>query len=150
RLERTDSFDLPHIGIEAHEIAVLCFDVNVAIIIGIYCSEHAVAAADLSPVVVERPQTIVGCAWTAPDGVVLKAAVDVVRFAHIERDAVELPQGNVVESHPCARAVAGYPDSAVVTENEEVRVARIDPHRVMIDVDVARSVATECLAAVIG
>ena len=83
----------------------------------------------------------------APRAVVLRAAADVVRHGHVERDVVVLADRELVHRIPVAARVPRLRHAAVVADDDVRRVLRVDPHRVMVDVHVVRRVARR-LAAV--
>src|SRR5262245_30618231 len=59
-------------------------------------ADEAVAAADVDPVLVDRPDAA-AAGRPAPGAVVLEPAVGVVRLPRRDRDVVELGDGHVVE-----------------------------------------------------
>ncbi len=69
--------------------------------------------------------------------VVLHAAVDVVRQLVIHADVVVLGEREVGDESPGVSAVLGDRDASVVPDDDVPGVARVDPHRVVIRVDVA-------------
>src|SRR6185436_10428165 len=113
-------------------------------------ADEAVAAADADPVLVDRPAPAARAARPAPGAVVLEAAVDHVVRARVDRDVIELPDGDMVEVVPVVAAVVGLVDAAVVADDEVASVARVDPHGVVVGVRAATAVVGERLAAVLG
>ncbi len=69
-----------------------------------------------------------------PRVVVLHAAVDVVRVAHVDADGVELADRQVVDADVGLAAVPRFVETAVAGEIEVLGVVRIDPEGVEIAV----------------
>ena len=107
---------------------------------------HAVPPTDEAPLVDRRA----AAARALEGAVVLRAAVDVVRRRHVDLDGVELPHRLRVDTPPRLAVVVARIESAVVSDHDPPRHLRIDPHRVVIDVHVARHDVLPRLAAVFG
>src|SRR5207302_1703627 len=97
---RLDVERLAGAHIHSAEHAVLAFAVDGACVIGIDLAVIAVEAEDVDPFGARDAGAVAGGAGTAPGAVVLKAAVDLVRFAHVDADRVELADGQVLEMLP--------------------------------------------------
>ena len=81
--------------------------------------------------------------------VVLRAAIDVVGRLVIDVDVVELPNGKVVKDLPAPPSIARYCRPTVVSVYDEAWIVRMNPPRVMIDMDdLSRHPRIERLSAV--
>ena len=76
---------------------------------------------------------LAGGARPAPAAVVLQADVDVVRPAHVGADPVRKRCGHRVDEVPRPALVPRDVQPAVVADDQMLRVLRIDPQRVLID-----------------
>ena len=97
--------------------------------------DEAVAAVGDEPVFVQDSMIGPGARRAAERVVVLQAAVDVVeRLGVVDIDVIELRQGEVLEEHPCAACVETAIEAAVVADEHVIRVLRIHPDDVVVDV----------------
>ena len=95
---------------------------------------EAVAAADAEPVGVEDPiGRLAGGTRPAPAAVVLQADVDVVRPAHVGAHPVGKRRGHRVDEVPRPALVPRDVQPAVIADDQMLRVLRIDPQRVLVD-----------------
>jgi hypothetical protein len=53
-------------------------------------------------------------------------------------DVVELPDRERIRKPPVAAAVEADADAAVVADDDAIRIERVDPHCVVVDVQTAR------------
>ena len=58
-----------------------------------------------------------------------------IRRLHVELDVIRLRAEQVWHPHPGLRAIVRDADAAVVADDQVARIARVDPQRVVIDVD---------------
>ena len=93
---------------------------------------RAVTEADLLPVLVQDAEPMAGGAGPHPRVRVLQAAVDPVGIAVVGGDLVELADRDVVEAHVREPEVPALVHSTVAADKGVARVARIDPHRVVV------------------
>ena len=107
---------------------------------------EAVAAGDREPVRV-GDGTSLAATRPAPCAIILRAAADVVGNLKVVADVVELTNGKIRREVVVATAVPGNRDATIVADDEVIRVVRVDPHRVMVDVNPLRRGARR-LAAV--
>ena len=139
----------PHRGalvgppVNAAHAAVLRFRIDNARIGRIHQRLETVTAVNHVPVVVGDAAVSAHRARPAPGVVVLQARADVIRRLHVEFDVVGLRPQHVRQPGPGARAVARNADAAVVADDDVPRIARVDPHRVMIDVDPLGAITAE-------
>ena len=151
RLERLG----PHRGalvgraVDAAHAAVLRLAVDDARIGRIHQRLEAIAAIDHIPVVVGDARVGAHGARSAPGVVVLQPGAEVIRRAHVEGQVIGLGKHQVGQPLPGGGAIARDAHAAVVADDEVLRVARVDPQRVVIDVDALGAVGAERLAGVI-
>src|SRR5687767_7452941 len=136
-------------SIGAAHAAVLRFGVDDARVGGIHERLEAVAAADHVPVVVVNAAVGAYRARTAPGVVVLQAGADVIRRLHVELDVIGLRAEQVRHPRPGPRTIVRNADAAVVADDDVPRIARVDPHRVMVDVNALGAITAERAAAVV-
>ncbi len=120
--------------VQALHIAALGFDVDGVVISRIDLNVKSIASADSIPVRVTDARVASGRARPSPCSVVLKAAIDEVRLAHIDRDRISLRQCDRVHEFPRRALIVSHIQSAVVADDHMIVVLRIDPDRVMIAV----------------
>ena len=135
----------------AHEDAVLQLGVDRVGILGIDPRDETVAALGDEPVLVQDAVLRSGARRSAERIVVLQPAVDVVerhRVVHVH--VVVLRERQVLEEHPGRRAIERTVEPAVVADHHVVRIRRIDPDDVVVDVHVSLSQRVHRLAAVVG
>jgi hypothetical protein len=85
----------------------------------------------------------------APRAIVLHAAIDVVRYFHIDVDVIELSQWKVFNEPPRLPAIVADCDASIVAVDYQVAVKRMDPECVMIRVyTVARRDVRELFASI--
>ena len=77
-----------------------------------------------------------------PGAVILQAAIDVVRVIVIDRNMVELGERHVAHKTPCFTAVMRYSQAAVVADDNVTGIVRVDPERMVIDVQRVAGLAT--------
>src|SRR5262245_20426260 len=167
---RADRDAAASLQIETLNIAVLRFCVDRRVISRVDLRIKTVASADAVPVGVDdsaaATATATAAATTtaaaaataaasaslaraAPTAVILQASANVVRLSHVHSDSVELRRRDVVNELPSRGLVVADIQTAVVADNQVVRVIRIDPQRVVIAVRDALN-HLECFAAVGG
>ena len=96
RRARTDVEDVAGLGVDPGIGSVLGVSVGVAGAGRVRLPVHAVAEADLPPVVVDDPDPVTRAGGTHPRVVVLQPPVDPVRVLHVHADVVELSDGEVI------------------------------------------------------
>src|SRR5262245_38705122 len=152
---RADRDAAASLQIETLNIAVLRFGVDRRVISRVDLRIKTVASADAVPVGVDdsaaATATATAAATTtaaaaataaasaslaraAPTAVILQASANVVRLSHVHSDSVELRRRDVVNELPSRGLVVADIQTAVVADNQVVRVIRIDPQRVVIAV----------------
>src|SRR5262245_18865191 len=144
---RADRDAAASLQIETLNIAVLRFGVDRRVISRVDLRIKTVASADAVPVGVDdsaAATTTAAAAATAaasaslaraaPTAVILQASANVVRLSHVHSDSVELRRRDVVNELPSRGLVVADIQTAVVADNQVVRVIRIDPQRVVIAV----------------
>src|SRR5207244_3677487 len=100
-----------------------------------------------NPIGIRDALTISRLTRAAPAAVVLQAAVHVVEgLTHIRRDRVVLRDRKVGNEIDGAATVVTDVNTADATDEEKIRIGRIDPHRVMIRVRTASGVAKSVTA----
>ena len=98
---------------------------------------------------VRDPHAIVRAHRDAPCPVVLCAAVHEVRVATIHIDIVELCDGKIVDKVPVPGAIVREVQPTIVAQHHVITVGRVEPERVMIDVNsIAGTVGGEGLSAI--
>ena len=128
--------------------AVLAFVIDEIRVARVDDAAEAVAASDAEPVEVGGAP-VRRARRAAPGTVVLEATVDVVVSPGSDRDVVELPERQLVVVLPGLHPVTRNVDAAVVAQDDPASVRRVDPERVVVDVNVAAvPVVREGLAAV--
>ena len=147
---RPDQLGLGGPAVQPAQVAVLGFHVDGVRVARDRLRVEPVPAPDPEPVLVADPLAEEGARRRAPAPVVLKAAVDHVRGAHVVADLVELPQRDGVHEVPAPAPVPRNVDPPVVPEHHVVRVGGIDPQGVMIHVDPLDPVGCEGPPAVLG
>ena len=95
---------------------------------------ETVTAADAEPVRVHDAAAPAHGARPAPAAVVLQPDVDVVRPAHVGADDVRQRGGHRVDEVPGLALVPADVETAVVAAHDVLRVLRVDPDAVLIDV----------------
>ncbi len=111
---------------------------------------EAVAAPRVLPICVADPLTIERVRGTAPTPVVLESATDPIRILVIESDLVELRDRKVVVEPPAFGTVERNRNAAVATQEHVVRVAGVDPQRVVVEMYVLCSFVGKGPPAVVG
>src|SRR5262249_20603842 len=104
---RLDVDRLAGAGVDTAQDAVLPFAVDDVGVFGVGLAVVAVEAEQVEPFGGQDAGSAAGGAGAAPGAVVLKAAVDPVRFAHVRADGIELGNGQVAQMLPALAAVVG-------------------------------------------
>ena len=116
----------------AVEVAALDLVVDHVGVLGVDEGPEPVAGGEGVPVLVaDGPRPPRG---SVPGGVVLQAAVDVVRPLQVEAHVVELRHGQGGHEAPARAAVLGDGEPAVVADDHLVGVLGVDPDRVHVGV----------------
>ena len=128
---------LPFVGdpVDPRDVAILRFGVDDPMVGRIDQPDEAVAALGHEPVVVRAPVLRPHLARPAPGVVVLEPAADIERGLHVIADMVELADRNVREPHPLGALVVADPDPAVAADHQVFGIGRVDPHGVIVHVD---------------
>ena len=138
-------------AVEPHQPAVLPLAVDDVGLDGIDHGLEAVAEDGDEPVLVADARLAPGAAGPTEGGVVLGAAVDVVEgLGVVDRHAVELHDGQILEVDPGGAAVMGFVDPAVAPGEEVPRIRGVDPESVVVDVLEGLADVLECLSPVMG
>ena len=130
--------------VELADDAHVAAGVDIARLVGVERRHRTLAAAHVVPVTLRDPAR--RGAGDLHGGVVLLAAVHVVREKVVHRDAVELRGRLVALRRPGAAAVERDVGAAVVAFDDRLGIARVDPEAVVIAV--GRPDAGDALAAV--
>src|SRR5207244_2256601 len=89
-------------------------------------------------------------AGSGPRTVILQAAVNVIRFAHVRGHRIKLTGHKRVDEFPGVTLIVTHVQPAIVSDTQVFAVLWIDPNRVMIAVRDSRLQRLESLAAVRG
>ena len=133
--------------VEATDVAALALAVDNIRVGRIVGGVEPVAAADVHPVLVADGAAH-ATTRTAPRPIVLQPTTDAIRNLHVVADRVELADVDDVHRVITSTPIPRLRHAAVIADNEMLRIIRIDPHRVMVDVDSDCRI-TRRLAAVI-
>ena len=114
--------------------AILRFAVGDGPIGGVLARIEAVAARDGIPVLVHRPSIGAKRARTAPCIVILQSAADIIRAAHVRRNLIELPDGDIVVIEKRHAAIVARIEAAIVADPNDARIVGIDIDAVIIGV----------------
>src|SRR5262249_49258873 len=125
-----------HAGVQivARGVSVLRLAVDDVRMIDVDAGVEAVATTDAVPIHVGDAATAALRARTAPTVVVLEAGVDVIRMLIVSGDDVRQSRCHRRDEIPRAALGVAHIEAAVVADHEMIRVLRIDPDRVLIDV----------------
>ena len=144
---RPDAARLARLDVGPRRGAALALAVDDAPVGRVVLGVEAVAAADVVPEVGEdRPLAV--HRRSAPGAVVLEAAVDVVRLAHVGAHGVELSGADVVEVDERLAVVVRERRARVLAVVVALPVERVHPHRVVVGVQAGHVLPG--LAAVLG
>ena len=137
------------VNVDAGDAAALGFGVQVIRIGGVGIHPESVAAEHVLPARAGDAAGVGG--FPDPGGVVLQAAIDMVRVGVVEAHMVELRDGEVIGLPPLVGAVVRDPQSAVVAGEYMLRIARVDEHIVHVAVHADEAAdRAEALAAILA
>ena len=134
--------------IDPCHVAVLRLGIENVRIGRICLSIEAIATADAEPIGISNARIAACLAGPCPRAVILQAAVNVIRFAHVCRDRIKLRGHNRVDEFPGVTLVITHVQAAIISNAQVFAVLRIDPDRVMIAVRDSRLQRFESLAAI--
>ena len=139
---------LPRRSVHAEQVAALRLGDHHVRVGRVHHREEAVTRAHVVPVARTNPLVRPRVRRRAPRTVVLQAAAYVIRVLHVHADLVELGDRQVAELVPVVGAVPAHRHAAVAAQDQVVRVRRIDPQRMMVQVHAGRRVGSEVAPAV--
>ena len=139
---------LPRRPVHAEQVAALRLGDHHVRVGRVHHREEAVARAHVVPVARANPLVRPGVRRRAPRTVVLQAAAHVIRVLHVHADLVELGDRQVAELVPVVGAVPAHRHAAVAAQDQVVRVRRVDPQRVVVQVHAGRRVGSEVAPSV--
>ena len=149
-LHRADIARLVGAQVAPHHIAVLRFGVNCCRFGGIDLRVETIPTVHAVPVFVGDALLEPGRARPAPTAVVLQAAADVVRPAHVCAKLVELPERHRVDVFPSASAIIAPVNAAVAARDHVAGIRGVDPHGVIIAMDARHAIGDERLPPILG
>ncbi len=117
----------------AHHATVLTLGIDRLGILRVDPRDETVATVGDKPIRTEHAMATTGCARTAEGGVVLGATADAERRGVVDVDVIHLRQREIGEEDPRLPTVPALIESAVVAVQEVIRVGRVDPERVVVD-----------------
>ncbi len=146
-----DADALAGLAVVADEAALLARGVNNVGIVRIDAGLEAIAAIGDEPIGVGDAVGGAIARRAAQAVVILRAAIDVVEGrVVIDRDVVELGDGQIGFEMPVGGAVETFVDAAVIAHEVVVRVVRVNPQRVVIDVHETAAQRHERRAAIVA
>ena len=134
RRARPNLLRAPSAKIDSSHVAVLRLRIKYVGIGRISLSIEAVAAANAEPVGIHNARIGTRLAGSGPRTVILQAAVDVIRFAHVRGDRVKLRAHDRVDEFPRVALIVSHVQAAIVADAQMFAILWIDPDRVMIAV----------------
>ena len=97
--------------------------------------KEAVSEIHHAPVIIQNSGRLTSPAWPGPSSIVLQTAVKIVkRLAIVGAHLIELPDRNIVDVLPMLAAIVRHCDAAILTLPHPIRIFRVDPKRVIVDV----------------
>ena len=134
----TDEATILRLGIEDVRISRICHRVK------------AIAARQEQEILVGDAVFKTGADGAAPRSIVLGAAIDVIeRLLHVGRHRIKLHQRQIGLPSPALAAIARRVHAAIIAQDQVIAVLGVDPHRVIVGVDLALEHIGEALAAIV-
>ena len=142
---RADHFALGVFQVPAEQETALTHGVAAGRVLGIREGVKAIAEADFLPVDAANAARIPDLGGAAPGAVVLEAAVDIVGQIIVDIDVIKLRDWQILNKAEGRALIARNADTAVVAEDQMIGIGRIDPHRVIVDMQgVAGGATRDC------